>query len=127
MEFSMYRQHKDNLKKENGINSELEFLKKQIIEEREHLIELKQEKKESEENKEFRVVQVDDLERLKAVKSWLHLYYDLGYDVEKYYGYYKKGKLDTKLSKHYNEKGIEVAKKYLEEKGPTLVKKKKNN
>jgi len=125
MEFNMYRQHKDSLKKEKGTNSELEFLKKQIIEEREHLVELKKEKTGTEVKKEFRVVQVDDLERLKAVKSWLSLYYDLGYDGEKYYGYYEKGKLDSKLGKYYNEKGIEVAKEYLEEKGPTLVKRRK--
>lgn len=125
MELSMYRQHKDNLKKEKGINSELEYLKKQIVEEKEYLIELKEEKTKSEEKQDFRVVKVDDLERLKAVKSWLHLYYDLGYNGEKYYGYYQKGKLDTKLGKHYNENGIENAKKYLEEKAPTLVKKKR--
>ena len=126
MEFTMYRRHKDSLKKEKGVNSELEFLKKQIIEERENLVELKKEKTKTEEKKEFRVVKVDDLEKLRAVKSWLSLYYDLGYDGEKYYGYYEKGKLDAKLGKYYNEKGIEAAKEYLEEKGPTLVKQKNN-
>lgn len=125
MELGNYRQHKDNLKKEKGVNSELEFLKKQIIEEKENLVELKKEKSNTEENREFRVVQVDDLERLRAVKSWLNLYYDLGYNGEKYYDYYQKGKLNAKLGKHYNDKGIEAAKEYLEEKGPTLVKRKK--
>lgn len=124
MEFIMYRQHKDRLKEEKGINSELEFLNKQIIEEKEHLVELKKEKTKNESEKQFRVVKVDDLERLKALKSWLNLYYDLGYNGEKYYDYYQKGKLDTKLGKYYNDKGIEVAKEYLEEKGQTLVKKK---
>ena len=122
MELRSYRQYKDSLKEEKGVNSELEFLKKQIIEEKEKLVELTKEKSNTEENKEFRIVQVDDLERLRALKSWLNLYYDLGYNGEKYYDYYQKGKLDAKLGKYYNAKGVEVAKDYLEEKGPVLAK-----
>lgn len=126
VEFSMYRKHKDSLKKEKGINSALEFLKKQIIEERENLVALKKVKARTEEKKEFRVVKVDDLEKLKAVKSWLSLYYDLGYNGQKYYEYYQKGKLDAKLRKYYNDNGIGAAREYLEEKSPVLVKKKNN-
>lgn len=125
LELNMYCNHKNLLKKEKGINSELEFLKRQIVNERKKLVELTKEKTRDNENKEFRVVKVNDLEKLKTFKSWLNLYYDLGYNGEKYYKYYFQGKLDDKLSKHYNNTGIEVAKEYLEEKGPSLVKRKK--
>ena len=125
VEFDMYRQHKDSLKEEKGVNSTLEFLQKQLIEEKQALEDLKKEKKRDEENKEFRVVEVDDKQQLNTLKDYVELYFDLGYNAEKYLRYYQQGKLDKKLRKHYTDKGIEVAKEYLEEKRPTLVKKKK--
>ncbi len=126
MELDRYIKYKNWLKREKGINSELEVLKQQIMVEKEKLVELKSKKTRTNENQEFRVVEVNDLERLKTLKGWLNLYYDLGYNGEKYYKYYQQGKLDAKLGKHYNDLGIEIAKEYLEEKGPTLVKRRKN-
>ena len=77
------------------------------------------------EDKEFRVVKVDDKKQLQTLKQYLNFYYDLGYNEEKYFKYYQQGKLDDKLRKRYNDTGVEAAKEYLEEKGPTLVKRKK--
>lgn len=126
IEFNMYLQHKNSLKKEKGVNSELEFLQKQLIEEKQVLEDLKKDKKRDKETKEFRVVEVDDKQQLKALKGYLNLYFDLGYNGEKYFRYYQQGKLDDKLRKYYTDSDIEVAKEYLEEKGPTLIKNKKN-
>jgi hypothetical protein len=123
----MYRQYRDSVKKEKGVNSELEFLQKQIVEEKQKLEDLKKEKKRDEEVKEFRVVEVDDKQQLNALKSYLSLYFDLGYNGEKYFRYLQQGRLDEKLRKYYTDTDIEVAKEYLEEKGPTLVKRKKSN
>ena len=124
LELQMYHYYKNSKKDEKGINSELEFLKQQIIIEKQKLFELEKEKTKNREDKRFRSVKVEDLEELKALKSCLDLYYDLGYNGEKYYKYYLQGKLDNKLGRYYNDTGIEAAKEYLEEKGPTLVKKK---
>ena len=126
VEYIMYDKYKEGLKTGKGINCELEFLKKQVMEEREKLIELKKDKTVSDNKKEFRVVEVNDLERLKALRSLFSLYYNLGYYDEKLYDYYQKGKLDSKLSERFNEEEIQAAKEYLEEKGPTLVKKRKS-
>ncbi len=126
-ELDGYKKHRERLKEEKGVNSELDFLKEQLIKEKEHLIKLQNDKKRDNENKEFRVVEVNDLERLRNFRSHMNLFYDLGYNGEKYYKYLQEGKLETKLSKHYTELGIGVAKEYLEEKGPTLVKKIKPN
>lgn len=126
VEFSIYDKYKEGLKTGKGINCELEFLKKQIMEEREKLVELKKDKTVSDDKKEFRVVEVNDLERLKTLRSLFSLYYNLGYHDEKLYDYYQKGKLDSKLSECFNEEEIQAAKEYLEEKGPTLVKKRKS-
>ena len=120
----MYDEYKKSIKNEKGINSEIKFLEKQIIKEKEHLESLKQEKTKNNEETDFRTVKVDDLEELKALRSNLSLYYDLGYNDKKYYKYYQKGQLDKKLSRYYNSTGINLANEYLEEKGPQLVLKK---
>ena len=125
VELGMYRHHKNLLKKEKGINSELEFLKKQIIIEKEKLNALKTEKNRDKKEEQSRVVEVSDLELLKRLKKSLNLYFDLGYNEDAYYKYYQNGTLDANLSQDYNDAEIENAKKYLEEKGPTLTKKRK--
>lgn len=122
-EVNMYSIYKRAIKEEKGINSELEFLKKEIIVEKEKLINLQKEKTRDEEKKEFRVATVDDLKVLEDFKNLRQLYFDLGYNGEKYYKYYQNGILDNKLGEYYTEDGIEIAKQYLEEKGPTLTKK----
>ena len=66
-----------------------------------------------------------DLDLLKRLKKSLDLYFDLGYNEDAYYKYYQNNTLDANLSQDYNGAEIEIAKKYLEEKGPTLTKKRK--
>ena len=125
LELNIYQQYKATIKEGQGINSELEYLKNQIVIEKQALEDLKKEKTQDEENKEFRVVEVNDTEKLKELRNYLNLYYNLGYNIEKYYKYYEQGKLDDKLKKQYNNEDINLAIEYLQEKGPTLVKKKK--
>lgn len=124
-EWINYNQLSEILKRKKGINSELVFLSEQLPKESEKLIELQKEKTTTKENKEFRVVEVDDKKALKELSTCSDLYFDLGYDMEKYYKYYKQGKLDKELGQYYNNIGIDIAKNYLEEKGTTLVKKRK--
>ncbi len=118
LESYLYKQYKDAKKTEKGINSELEFLEKQLEKETEKLESLKQEKTKNNEDNSFRTVKVDDLQQLKMLRNYLQLYFDLGYNGEKYYQYYEQGKLDKKLEKNYDGEAIELAKEYLEEKGP---------
>ncbi len=127
LEFDTYRQYKRSLKEEKGVNNELEFLKKQLLEEKQVLEDLKIKKQENNkiDEKEFKVVKVDDKQQLDTLNSNLYLYFDLGYNEEKYLKYYQQGKLDEKLKDSYNDLGIEIIKETLEEKGPTLVKRKK--
>ena len=127
LEVSQYYENKEQKGKEKGTNSELEFLKKQIVEEKQKLEDLKKEKTRDEEDKEFRVVEVDDKQQLNDLESYLNFYFDLGYNEEKYFRYYQQGRLDKKLRKYYTDRDIEIAKEYLEEKGPTLVKRKSDN
>lgn len=127
IELFTHSEYKNSIKKEKGINSQLAFLKQQIEKERDELEGLKQDKSKTNESTEFRTVKVDDLQQLKILREYLNLYFDLGYNGQKYYQYYQRGQLDRKLQKYYSDTGIQKAKDYLEEKGPSLVLKKKNS
>lgn len=122
-----YSNFRDRAKRGKGLNSELEFLKLQIEKEKKTLVSLQEEKTRDKENTEFRATQVNDKQQLEALRRYLELYYVLGYDEKKLSRLYQQGRLDKKLQKYYDEKEIELAKKYLEEKGPVLVKKTINN
>lgn len=124
MDWSYYKQYKNSKKERQGNISEYEYLKKQLVIEKDKLEELKNEQTITSETQEFKVEKVDDLERLKVLRSWFNLYNDLGYNLETFYKYYEQGKLDEKLRKYYTETGIEAAKEYVSEQGPKLVKRK---
>ena len=124
-EFYRYKCYKKSLKEEKGINSELNFLKKQIKKEKEKLESLKQERTRKKEKTDFRVVKVNDLQQLENLKNYLQLYYDLGYNYKKYYKYFKKDKLAKKLEKDYTSRGIQLAMKYMENKDKSLTLNKK--
>lgn len=110
-------------KKNDGIASQIEFLQDQIPVEKEALEKLKSIRTKEKENTNFRTVTIDDSERLNVLKSYLDLYFELGYHGNKYYRYYQQNKLDRKLQKTFTEEGIQLAKEYLEEKGPIYSKK----
>ena len=122
-----YTAHKAAIKNLKGINSELEFLKLQLEKEKNYLNNLKNDKCREKENTEFRSEKVNDLDELRDLRNCMSLYYNLGSNDKKYYKYYTQGKLDKKLQKEYDVISIEKAKKYFEEKGPTLVLKRKHN
>ncbi len=125
VDVALYRQHKDFLKTADGVDSELEFLQKQLVDEKKELEELKEDKTRDREVTTFRVVTVDDKQQISLLKNYLSFYFNLGYNVRKYYRYYQQGLLDEKLKKSFTPDGIEAAKEYLEEKGPTLAKTRK--
>lgn len=125
IEIGNYANYKNNKKHVKGINNELEYLKKQIAIERQTLETLKKNKQNKKEEQEFKVVQVNDKEKLNELKNYLNLCYSLGYSEKKLFDYYQQGTLDTKLKDQYNTTEIEFAKQYLEEKGHQLVNRKR--
>ena len=114
-----YTSEKKDLK---SFIKELDYLNKQIVMEEVKLVNLKKDMKKSKEDKEISITKVNDVERLKELKSYLKI----ASNEEKYYKYYQKGKLEEKLAKDENctDFDIEIAKNYFEKKGPCLVKKK---
>lgn len=127
VEVVLYRQHKDFLKTADGVDSELEFLQKQLVDEKKELEQLKEDKTRDREVTTFRVVTVDDKQQINMLKNYLSFYFNLGYNIREYYKYYQQGLLEQKLKNSFTPDGIEAAKEYLEEKGPTLAKTRKTN
>ena len=123
-----YKKFKDAQNTEKGINSELDYLKKQITIEKQKLEKLQKDKKKKKENKKFGVVVVDDKAKLAESKSNSDFYYNVGYNENKYFKYYQQGRLNDKLIKdYYNNAEIKKVEEYLEEKGPKFFKKHNKN
>lgn len=112
-------------KRKKVVNDELDILEKIEDAEKEKLEKLKNDKVKENEPTEFKTTKLNDIESLNNLKSRLQLYYKINDNLKKYYDYLQQGKLDQELSNCYNETDIEIAKKIIEEKGPTLVKKEK--
>ena len=124
MTLQNYFSYNESLKKKNGIQTELKHLNEQLMKEKQKLESLIENKTKQKENKEFRVVKVNDLEQLKELRNNIAFYYDLGYNQEKFYKYFERGNLDKKLNSYYTEEGVKEAKEYIESTAPQLVKKK---
>jgi len=122
-----FHNYKPNIKKAQGINSELKFLENQIEKEKEILFSLQEVKTKDKDISKLKSTEVDDIQQLEELKSRLMLYNNLGSNRKKYLRYYKQGKLEQKMQKHYSETDIKLAKEFLEEKGPVLVRKRNNN
>lgn len=120
-EILAYIDYKRAIKKEKGIDNEIVFLKRQLEKERGVLKSLTKERLRDNESTELKTMIVDDVKQLEELKNLLELYFDLGYNEEKYYQYYQQGKIDKKLQKWYTEEGLQLAKECLEENGPSLA------
>ncbi len=114
--------YKSKVKKQNAKKCELEFLKKQLVEEKQKLESLKNEKNKEKEDFTFSIVKVNDVEQLKQLKHYIELYYSLGYDIKKLYKHLENGTLEKFLNKSYNTDDVQLAKDFLEENGPKLIK-----
>ncbi len=127
MTLVLHLKEKELEQKQKGKETQLEYLKRNSVEEKENLEELKSNKTNSKEKEEFYVSKVDNKEALKELRNFLSFYYNLGYNEEKYFRYYQKGKLDRHLSKITNDVGVELANQHFQENALVLQKTKKFN
>lgn len=124
MEYDLFKDRKRKQKEEVGVSSELEFLKRQLLLERENLHQLEIEKNLEHENKELRTVEVNDKKALQELNRHERIYYDLGYNLKQYYVYYQMGRLYQKLGKYYSEEEPQLVQQYLEENQYSVARKK---
>ena len=118
MDIAVYNQEKQKNKKIRSNAAKYDYLKNEIEIQKGKLEELKQEKTKTNENNEFKVEKVDDIEALNTLKKHLILYSNLAYSIEKYYKLYENGKLEEYLKNEgYSDDTYECAKEYIEEKG----------
>ena len=118
----------DSKQEERGRQASIEYLKKALEEEKQKLKEMKNEKtKESEEIGKVshsHITKINHSEEMIPIYQRMQLYYDLGYNAPRICRYYSKhNELPNRMKRQYNEYGQELIREYIEEKGPTLVKK----
>lgn len=116
--------NKGDKKEIKGLNSQITLLEKDLIAAKNRLNQLKLDKQTTQyKDNKFKVVKVNDKERLREIKNNLIIYYNCGYYKDKYLKYYEKGNLKYKL-RRYNDKDVQVITSYIEsEKSKSLVKK----
>ena len=119
--FCLHSLAQNFIKDQKGTESELESLRKETKKQKEHLEELRQNKtnnKDIKDKDDFSFSKVNDIKILKALRTYLNFYYDLGYNEKKYLKYYQKGILQEKLGKHYNHSDLisQWAQEYFETK-----------
>jgi len=107
-------------KKLKGYEVELEELNKKLVESQTKLNLLKENKI----NNEIDNKNNDYLEQLKLLRDKLKLYREIGYNEDRYLRYYEDDHLELILGIKYTKEQLDEIKKYFEEKGPSLVKKK---
>lgn len=120
---SLHSKEKRLDKDQKGKETQLEYLKRGLVEERENLEQLKLDKTNSKQTEDFYISMVDSKEMLEGLKNFLNFYYNVGYNEKKYFKYFQQGKLDKYLGKITNDLGIQFANEYFEEKGAVLAKK----
>ena len=103
-----------------GYEVELEELNKKLVESQTKLDLLKENKI----NNAIDNKNNDYLEQLKLLRDKLKLYREIGYNEDRYLRYYEDDNLELMLGIKYTKEQLDEIKKYFEEKGPSLVKKK---
>lgn len=126
-----YRWNKKRFRRKDRNECEIVFLESYLEEKRKTIAALKSKSidpKSVAETDSIEAVStlVDDNEALEKLKKLLDFSYDLGYNLDMYYQSYQDGTIKEKLQDdEYSDTKIRFAEKYLKEKGPVLVKKRK--
>ena len=123
IETTYYSSYKEEEKNKMSIDSELEFLKKQINIEENKLSKLNKDIKKNNLKPGLEIKKINDSKVIEVLESKAKLYRDCGYNGKKYYKYLQKGILEKKLINKYTVDQIQKIEEYLEEKGPQLIKK----
>lgn len=119
-----YISHRENKKNLNGMKKQVQFLKRSIIEQKEKLAIMNKDKTYVNHCDELKVKTINLDEQLNSLKNRLILFYNFGHNEKKYYRLYKRGRLTKKMSKKYNDKGIELIKRTIAEEKDKAVKRK---
>lgn len=125
--YENYNFYKKKKKELNGKITEVNLLEKDLTEEKESLEILKQDKRKDkeEEIKNNPKQKIDNITYLNCLKDLRALYYDIGYNEQKYIKYYYKNILNKKMKKYYYDESIEIIEKEIQEKVKRLTKEKK--
>lgn len=121
LSLSLHISDKKREHEQRGKEVQLEFLKNELEKQKEYLSQLRMIKTNNNKKESSHAIKIDNKEMLKKLKNILLFYYDLGFNEEKYFKYYRQGLLENYL----DAESVHLASEHFEEKGPTLIKKKK--
>lgn len=115
-----YKEYIEEKRCENGRLLAIYHLKKNLIKEKEKLIALKECGKEIRcEDKRYSLC----LDSIDNLQDNINLYYELGYNINEYYEYFKEnGHLPQCVISEYNEAGINIIENYLKNNGNKIKK-----
>ena len=119
---STYSKYKTNKKRLLANESKKEAIEKSLVKEKEKLEELNKIQKPIESEDNITSTKVEYLNKLKVLRNILEIYYQCGYNKNKYERYLQNGILEKKLSRYYTLEEIKLIREYLEEKKSTQVK-----
>lgn len=117
------KQIKDQLKNElSGIDFELIETRKELLKNIEKLANLRKIKTRDNEEilKKEKTKKVNYKEKLKELREYLDVFYNIGYNEEEFKDYYDQGTLQEELNDNYNEQHIQLVKKYFDNKKTTI-------
>lgn len=120
----LFIKHRQNIKKQKGINSELYYLNECLKKENKKMRNLIRKSKSLKECKQVYNVTIRSADMIKNLDNHSAFYYNIGYNSEKYYNYYIKGNINDITKKRYTDEDSDLVNDYFKEHGPTLVKRK---
>ena len=117
-----YIGNKKDMRNKNVEYTVIKCLMERLEREKEKLEELRE--KYQKNKSKFRITYINHEKIDELLNDTFKLYYDCGYNGNKYYKYFKKGVLEKRLSKKYSKEELEEIKRYLVMNEERYVKKK---
>lgn len=104
-------------KKIGGNEKQYEYITKELAKQKELLEKLHNEKEKIKTNDshELEITKINDKDRLNDLEYYMDLYYNLGYNYDKFLKYYNNGILREKMGKRYTYEKKELIENYFKE------------
>lgn len=103
-DIGIFIKHRNNIKKQKGIKSELLYLNRRLKSEKRVMRNLLKRSKYIENGKWECNLAVRSGDKIDDLNKYLELYYNIGYNSDRYYNYYLNGKINEVMKKNILKK-----------------------
>lgn len=121
---ALFLKHKQNIKKQKGINSELFYLEHCLKKENSKMKKLLRNSKHQKSSKTSININVRSSDKIDDINRYLDFYYNIGYNSDRYYNYYINDNVSRIIKKKYTEEDLDLVRDYFENQSNSHVKKK---